>query len=77
VVVDPSHAAGLRELVVPLARAAIAVGADGVLVDVHPRPEDALSDGQHALAGAELRSLASAVRQLPRLVGRTPVVPAH
>ena len=77
VVVDPSHASGLRELVVPLARAAIAVGADGVLVDVHPRPEEALCDGQQALAGAELRSLASAVRQLPRLVGRTPVVPAR
>ncbi|MDQ4085591.1 MAG: 3-deoxy-7-phosphoheptulonate synthase [Actinomycetota bacterium] len=77
VVVDPSHAAGLRELVVPLARAAIAVGADGVIVDVHPRPEDALCDGEQALAGAELRSLASAVRQLPRLVGRTAVVPPH
>jgi len=75
VVVDPSHAAGLRELVVPLARAAIAVGADGVQVDVHPRPEDAMCDGQQALAGGDLRSLASAVRQLPRLVGRTPVEP--
>jgi 3-deoxy-7-phosphoheptulonate synthase len=77
VVVDPSHAAGLRELVVPLARAAIAVGADGVLVDVHPRPENALCDGPQALAGADLRSLASAVRQLPRMVGRTPVPPPH
>jgi 3-deoxy-7-phosphoheptulonate synthase len=75
VVVDPSHAAGLRDLVVPLARAAIAVGADGVLVDVHPRPEEALCDGEQALAGGDLRSLASAVRQLPRLVGRTPVAP--
>ena len=75
VVVDPSHASGLRELVVPLARAAIAVGADGVQVDVHPRPEDALCDGQQALAGGDLRSLASAVRQMPRLVGRTPVEP--
>ena len=77
VVVDPSHASGLRELVVPLARAAIAVGADGILVDVHPWPEQALCDGQQALAGGELRSLASAVRQLPRLVGRTTVVPAR
>jgi 3-deoxy-7-phosphoheptulonate synthase len=75
VVVDPSHASGLRDLVVPLARAAIAVGADGVLVDVHPRPEEALCDGEQALAGRDLRSLASAVRQLPRLVGRTPVAP--
>jgi len=75
VVVDPSHAAGLRDLVVPLARAAIAVGADGILVDVHPRPEEALCDGEQALAGGDLRSLASAVRRLPRLVGRTPVAP--
>jgi 3-deoxy-7-phosphoheptulonate synthase len=77
VVVDPSHAAGLRELVVPLARAAIAVGADGVIVDVHPRPEDALCDGQQALAGGDLRSLASAVRQLPPILGRTVVTPAR
>jgi 3-deoxy-7-phosphoheptulonate synthase len=77
VVVDPSHAAGLRELVVPLARASIAVGADGIIVDVHPRPEDALCDGPQALAGRDLRSLASAVRQLPRMVGRTPVTPAR
>jgi 3-deoxy-7-phosphoheptulonate synthase len=73
VVVDPSHAAGQRELVVPLSRAAMAVGADGLLVDVHPRPEDALYDGPQALAGADLRALASAVRQLPPLVGRSTV----
>ncbi len=51
VIVDPSHAAGRKDLVVPLARAAIAVGADGVLVDVHPHPELALCDGPQALAG--------------------------
>ncbi len=70
VVVDPSHAAGRKDLVVPLARAAIAVGADGVLVDVHPHPEDALCDGPQALDGGELRELASAVRRLPPAVGR-------
>jgi 3-deoxy-7-phosphoheptulonate synthase len=75
VIVDPSHAAGLRELVVPLSRAAIAVGADGVIVDVHPSPEDALCDGPQALSGSELRALASAVRQLPPLVGRTATLP--
>jgi 3-deoxy-7-phosphoheptulonate synthase len=75
VIVDPSHAAGHRDLVVPLARAAIAVGADGVLVDVHPRPEEALCDGPQALSGHGLRSLASAVRRLPPLVGRRPVEP--
>lgn len=71
VIVDPSHATGRRDLVLPLTRAAIAVGADGVLVDVHPDPESALSDGTQALAGAEVRELASAVRRLPPLVGRT------
>lgn len=70
VVVDPSAAADRRDLVVPLARAAIAVGADGLLVDVHPDPENALVDGRRSVAGAELRELASAVRQLPPLMGR-------
>jgi 3-deoxy-7-phosphoheptulonate synthase len=70
VIVDPSHAAGRRDLVVPLSRAAIAVGADGVIVDVHPDPESALCDGPQALLGADLRALAQAVRQLPPAVGR-------
>jgi 3-deoxy-7-phosphoheptulonate synthase len=70
VIVDPSHAAGRKDLVVPLARASIAVGADGVLVDVHPHPELALCDGQQALDGADLRELATAVRRLPPAVGR-------
>ena len=69
-IVDPSHAAGRKDLVVPLSRAAIAVGADGVLVDVHPHPESALCDGPQALVGTELRELATAVRRLPPLVGR-------
>jgi 3-deoxy-7-phosphoheptulonate synthase len=71
IIVDPSHAAGLRDLVVPLSRAAIGVGADGIIVDVHPSPETALCDGPQALQGAELRALAQAVRQLPPVVGRT------
>src|SRR3712207_3105753 len=70
VIVDPSHAAGLKELVVPLSRAAIAVGADGIIVDVHPNPEEALCDGPQALLGNDLRALAQAVRQLPVAVGR-------
>ncbi|HEU0213963.1 MAG TPA: 3-deoxy-7-phosphoheptulonate synthase [Jiangellaceae bacterium] len=72
VMVDPSHSGGRRDLVLPLARAAIAVGADGILVDVHPAPEEALVDGAQALVGADLRELASAVRRLPPLVGRQP-----
>lgn len=70
VIVDPTHASGRRDLVLPLARAAIAVGADGVLVDVHPDPESALCDGPQALAGPDIRELASAIRRLSPLVGR-------
>jgi 3-deoxy-7-phosphoheptulonate synthase len=72
VIVDPSHASGRRELVVPLSRAAIAVGADGVIVDVHPDPESALCDGPQALLGDDLDALASAVAELPPLLGRSP-----
>lgn len=62
VIVDPSHAAGRRDLVVPLARAGIGAGADGVIVDVHPHPERALCDGPQALFGEDLAALAGAVR---------------
>src|SRR5688500_9531936 len=55
IMVDPSHAGGRRDLVVPLSRAAIAVGADGVIVDVHPNPEAALCDGPQALLGQGLQ----------------------
>ncbi len=70
IIVDPSHAAGRKDLVVPLSRAAIAVGADGIIVDVHPDPERALCDGPQALLGNDLRELAQACRRLPELVGR-------
>jgi 3-deoxy-7-phosphoheptulonate synthase len=71
VIVDPSHAAGRRDLVVPLARAGIAAGADGVMVDVHPHPEAALCDGAQALFGEALAELAEAVMTIPPLLGRT------
>ncbi|MGI8679143.1 MAG: 3-deoxy-7-phosphoheptulonate synthase [Jatrophihabitans sp.] len=71
VIVDPSHAAGRRDLVVPLARAGIAAGADGVMVDVHPNPETALCDGAQALLGDTLAELAQAVATIPALLGRT------
>ncbi|HEV7192208.1 MAG TPA: 3-deoxy-7-phosphoheptulonate synthase [Jatrophihabitantaceae bacterium] len=71
VIVDPSHAAGRRDLVVPLARAGMAAGADGVMVDVHPSPETALCDGAQALYGDLLDELAAAVTTIPPLLGRT------
>ena len=72
VVVDPSHSGGRRDLVVPLTRAAIAVGADGVIVDVHPDPAAALCDGPQALMGDDLAALAAACRDLPPVLGRKP-----
>jgi 3-deoxy-7-phosphoheptulonate synthase len=77
VVVDPSHSGGRRDLVVPLSRAAIAAGADGIIVDVHPHPEQALCDGPQALVNGDLRALAAAVRQLPPLLGRRPAPEAR
>ncbi|HZY74702.1 MAG TPA: 3-deoxy-7-phosphoheptulonate synthase [Jatrophihabitantaceae bacterium] len=71
VIIDPSHAAGRRDLVVPLARAGIAAGADGVMVDVHPHPETALCDGAQALFGEALDELARAVTTIPPTLGRT------
>ena len=70
VVVDPSHSGGRRDLVVPLSRAAIAAGADAIIVDVHPDPGTALCDGPQALVDADLDQLAAAVRDLPPLMGR-------
>ena len=70
VVVDPSHSGGRRDLVVPLTRAAIAAGADAVIVDVHPDPTAALCDGPQALYGDALEELAAACRDLPPVIGR-------
>jgi 3-deoxy-7-phosphoheptulonate synthase len=70
VVVDPSHSAGKRDLVVPLTRAAIAVGADAVMIDVHADPTAALCDGPQALYGDALAEVAAACRDLPPMLGR-------
>jgi 3-deoxy-7-phosphoheptulonate synthase len=70
VVVDPSHSGGRRDLVLPLSRAAVAVGADGLLVDVHPDPDQALCDGPQALVGPDLRELATTLRRLVPVVDR-------
>jgi len=70
VIVDPSHAAGRRDLVLPLARAAAAVGADGIIVETHPRPEEALSDGPQQIPTAEFEEFAREVRQVAELLGK-------
>lgn len=70
VVVDPSHATGIRELVAPMARAAVAAGADGLLVEVHPRPEEALSDGEQSLCPREFASLMEGLLPFVHAAGR-------
>ena len=65
IIVDPSHAAGRRSLVKPLAKAALAVGADGVMVEVHPDPPKALSDGNQSLNFEEFKEL---VRELKKWI---------
>ena len=66
VLVDPSHAAGRRELVAPLARAAVAAGADGIMVEVHPAPREALSDAAQALTPPEFATLMDQLRAIVR-----------
>jgi 3-deoxy-7-phosphoheptulonate synthase len=70
VIVDPSHASGRPELVLPLSLAAAAAGADGLLVEVHARPEEALSDGAQALRPRELRELMDRLAPVLDAVGR-------
>jgi 3-deoxy-7-phosphoheptulonate synthase len=71
VLVDPSHAGGRADLVAPLAFAAVAAGADGLLVEVHPRPEEALSDGDQSLPFAGFAELMLRLRPFAEAAGRT------
>jgi chorismate mutase/prephenate dehydratase len=70
VIVDPSHAAGVRSLVIPLALAAAAAGADGLLVEVHPCPEEALCDGRQALTPEDLDTLVEGLKPILEAQGR-------
>jgi 3-deoxy-7-phosphoheptulonate synthase len=70
VIVDPSHAAGRRDLVGPLSLAAAAVGADGIIVEVHPNPEEAICDGPQQLRADEFADYASLVEQAAQLAGK-------
>jgi 3-deoxy-7-phosphoheptulonate synthase len=71
VIVDPSHAGGRAELVAPLAFAAVAAGADGLIVEVHPRPAEALSDGEQSLAPGGFAELMARLRPFAEAAGRT------
>ncbi|HEV2236022.1 MAG TPA: 3-deoxy-7-phosphoheptulonate synthase, partial [Ktedonobacterales bacterium] len=73
VLVDPSHATGQRALVAPLAVAAVAAGADGVMVEMHPRPEDSISDSEQAIDPAELGALVDQMRRLRASLRDAPV----
>ena len=70
VIVDPSHAAGRRDIIPDLAAAAIAVGADGVMVEVHPHPDEALSDGEQALSYEEFDRMVARLSDIAQVVGR-------
>ena len=75
VIVDPSHAAGRREWVPALARAAVAAGADGLIVEVHPEPQKAASDGRQSMTPAAFRDLMVDLRSIASAVGRTLQMP--
>ncbi len=70
IIFDPSHSTGRRETVIPMARAAVAAGADGLLVDVHPYPERALCDGPQALLFDMFREMTQEVRAIDKIVRR-------
>lgn len=70
IIADPSHGTGLREKVTPMARAAIAAGADGVMVEVHPRPDRALSDGAQSLYPEQFAGLMPQLRAIAEAIGR-------
>jgi len=71
IIVDPSHGTGKRNKVTPLSRAAVAVGADGLIIEVHPDPDHALSDGNQSLYPDQFDSLMVEVRQIAKVLGRT------
>src|SRR5215211_867615 len=71
IVADPSHGTGLREKVTPMARAAVAAGADGILVEVHPAPDRALSDGAQSLYPEQFARLVAELRPIAAAIGRS------
>jgi 3-deoxy-7-phosphoheptulonate synthase len=70
IIVDPSHGTGRREQVLPLSRAAVAVGADGLIIEVHHKPDEALSDGNQSILPSQLEQLMREIRQIAAALGR-------
>jgi 3-deoxy-7-phosphoheptulonate synthase len=70
IIVDPSHGTGRQDLIIPMSRAAIAAGSDGLMVEVHPKPEDAFSDGDQSLTPAGFGTLMHEVAAVAAAVGR-------
>jgi len=76
IIADPSHGTGLRDKVIPMARAAVAAGADGIMIEVHPNPEQALSDGAQTLFPEQFAQLMREVRVIAEVIGRRVAEPA-
>lgn len=70
IIADPSHGTGLRDKVAPMARAAVAAGADGLLIEVHPQPDRAMSDGAQSLYPTQFADLMQQVRSIAEVIGR-------
>jgi len=70
ILVDPSHGTGRRDSVLPMARAAVASGADGILVEVHHQPEKALSDGPQSIYPSQFATMMNELEQIAPVVGR-------
>jgi 3-deoxy-7-phosphoheptulonate synthase len=76
-VVDPSHGTGRRDKVVPMARAAVAAGADGLLIEVHNAPDKALSDGAQSLYPEQFQQLMEEIRIIATALGRSVTSPVE
>ena len=76
IIADPSHGTGLRDKVIPMARAAVAAGADGIMVEVHPSPDKALSDGAQSLFPDQFAQLMREVKVIAEVIGRRIEEPA-
>jgi 3-deoxy-7-phosphoheptulonate synthase len=70
VAVDPSHGTGKKSLITPMSRAAVAAGADAILIEVHPKPEEALSDGDQSLVPAEYKELVKECARIAKAIDR-------